>query len=97
MTATRRRAIRLSIGELSNRNGFNFIVPVVTRDQFESMDFRSLADAGFDGIAIWFTDAQWGHNSEITDAQWQNRAIIEREFCSRFPNGSRRSENQEAA
>lgn len=75
--------------ELNNRNGFNWIRPGKTNAQFNEIDWRELANAGLVAVAIWFCDAQWKFNAGITDAQWQNRAIVEADFNSNWPTGRR--------
>ncbi|MGD1088714.1 MAG: hypothetical protein ABR955_08310 [Verrucomicrobiota bacterium] len=81
--------MKIGHAEINNRNGFNWIRPVQTVADFNSKDWRQLADAGLVGLAIWFCDAQWGKNAAITDVQWQNRALIESQFNSKFPSGRR--------
>lgn len=59
-----------------NRNGFDWLLPCKTRDQFHAMQWNTLAASGLDGIAVWFSDAQWGKSAGITDTQWQDRHSI---------------------
>ncbi|OQB31526.1 MAG: hypothetical protein BWY09_02919 [Candidatus Hydrogenedentes bacterium ADurb.Bin179] len=81
--------IKLGHADLNNRNAFSWVRPRRTKDQFTSMDWTKLANAGLVGVAAWFCDAQWKLNSALTDAQWQARAIIEAEFNSQWPTGRR--------
>ncbi len=81
--------IRTGPAELNNRNAWNWIRPGQTSEDFNQRDWSDLANAGLEGIAIWFCDAQWGANAGITDVQWINRAIIESDFNSKWPNGRR--------
>lgn len=81
--------IRIGHAELNNRNAFNWVRPVRTNEQFNTTDWTKLANAGLVGIGVWLCDAQWGKNSGITDVQWQNRAIIEADFNSKWPTGHR--------
>ena len=75
--------------DLYNRNAFDWVRPVQTREQFEATDWRPLSNLGLSGMAFWITDAQWGKNAGITDAQWMNRAIIEAEFNRNLTHGRR--------
>jgi hypothetical protein len=70
----------LNPAQLNNRNGFNYCLPCRTMEDFKKFDFRVKGFNGLKGIAIWFSDAQWGQNSSITDFQWQNRIQIDPEF-----------------
>jgi hypothetical protein len=62
---------------LNNRNGFDWIRPVRTREQFQETDWMDFAAHGLEAIAVWFSDAQWGMIAGITDNQWRDRRIIE--------------------
>jgi hypothetical protein len=81
--------IKLGHADLNNRNGFDWVRPGRTHEQFLAADWRELAAAGLVGIAVWFSDAQWGLNAGVTDAQWCRRAIIEADFNSKWPTGHR--------
>lgn len=69
--------MKQSSAQLNNRNGFNYVLPFGVK-RIESFDFNSLKNKGFEGLAIYFTDAQWKYNAGITDKQWQGRIVIER-------------------
>lgn len=75
--------------DLNNRNSFAWLRPGRTKAEFDAIDWRQLADAGLQGIAMWFTDAQWGHTAGITDVQWQDRRVIDSEFNAKWPTGKR--------
>ena len=75
--------------DINNRNGFDFIRPCVTGNQFDAYDWTMLAEAGLEGIAFWITDAQLGAVDGITDKQWLNRRVIEKEFNAKRPTGRR--------
>lgn len=81
--------IKLIPAQVNNRMAFNWVRPVRTNDQFNATDWLSLANAGLIGIAIWICDAQWKVGGDITDRQWQNRAIIEADFNRQWPTGRR--------
>ena len=74
-----------------NRNAFNWMRPCRTEAQYLAMEWSPFAKAGLEGIAMWITDAQWGHTASVTDHQWQLRSTIEADFNSQWPTG-RRSE-----
>ncbi len=63
----------IDIGRVNNKNGFDYIKPVVNKNDFAEK-CRGLP---VNGTAIWFSDAQWGKNRSITDKQWQSRIILE--------------------
>lgn len=63
--------------QLNNRNGFNWVRPCKSAHDFKAIDWKALAAAGLDGVAMWITDAQWGSNAAVTDRQWQARIPIE--------------------
>ncbi len=66
-----------SHADTNNRNGFDYIRCAVDGNYFKTYDFKPFKEAGLQGLAIWFSDAQWKYNSGFTDKQWQNRRIIE--------------------
>jgi len=75
---------------LNNRDGFDWIRPLKTQDQFEATDWTRYSFKGLEGIAVWFTDAQWETQTGLTAAQWNNRSIIEDEFNKICPTGKSR-------
>lgn len=75
--------------ELNNRDGLDWLRPMKTREDFKSFDWAALANLGLNGVAFWFTDAQWGRSSGITGKQWRERAIVEAKFNAQWPNGRR--------
>lgn len=81
--------MKLGHADLNNRNGFNWVRPVQEEKDFINKNWSELANVGLEGIAIWFTDAQWGADAAVTDVQWQKRAIIEADFNSKWPTGRR--------
>jgi len=81
--------IRIGHTELNNRNGWDWILPTVSGDRFDTQDWRPLATKGLEAIAIWFTDAQWGANTGITEYQWRDRRIIESDFNQKWATGKR--------
>ncbi len=58
---------------MNNRNGFDYIKPVVNKNDFA----EKCLGLPVNGIAVWFSDAQWAKNNSVTDKQWQNRIILE--------------------
>lgn len=81
--------IKLGHAELNNRNGFDWVRPGITKEQFDQQDWTKLADTGLEAIAIWFCDAQWKNGSSLTNTQWKNRAIIQSDFNAKWPTGRR--------
>lgn len=68
---------KLSHGQMNNVGGYDFIAPICGKRMAEkSAELKSLSEKGLVGIAIEFTDFQWGKNENFTRAQWQNRLII---------------------
>ena len=64
-------------GEINNRNGFNWLRPSQTESDFQTADWKRLASHGLQATAVWFSDAQWGKMSGITEKQWLNRVWID--------------------
>ena len=61
----------------NNVNGFDLINFVGPKSKFDDIDWSKLSKLGFSGVAVWFTDSQWKHNSPITEKQWSEKAVIE--------------------
>ena len=70
----RRLGWQSSPAQINNILGVDYIIPCKTFDQFKAFDFKSLD--GFNGMAFWFTDAQWSKNEFLTHKQWQCRVDI---------------------
>ena len=87
--------MKMSSGaEVNNRNAFNWMKPVVSREKFETMDWTKLANAGLEALAVWITDAQWGESAAITDHQWADRRVIELDFNAKWPTGRRDAKSE---
>lgn len=70
--------IEIDAAGINNRNGFNWVHGNRTKEQFKSVDWQKLAEAGLVGVAAWVCDAQWGLDAGLTDAQWRDRVILRR-------------------
>lgn len=81
--------ISVPMDDLNNRNGFNFVIPLKTKDAYLKTCWSTLSDKGLNGIAMWISDAQWAKNKFVTYAQWKDRSIIERAFNCDWPLGRR--------
>ena len=80
---------KMQASDVNNRNGFDWVKPGAMAGALDEMNFSAVSKLGLVGLAVWFCDAQWGQSSAVTDAQWQDRRIIEADFNSKFPKGKR--------
>ena len=68
--------VRMHPAEINNRNGFNWVRWLRTKEEFQAMDWKRYQALGLEAVAVWITDAQWAADAAITDTQWRNRKAI---------------------
>jgi len=68
--------VRTYHAALNNRNGFDWIRWLRTKEEFQAMDWKRYQALGLEAVAVWITDAQWAADAAITDTQWRNRKAI---------------------
>ena len=81
--------MRQGHADINNRNGFDWVRPARTHEEFDATNWNELAGAGLVAVAFWHTDAQWGATAGLTDAQWQDRRLVDLEFNASWPYGKR--------